>query len=166
VSRCSVKMMILRWRPSASRMCGSFWRSLDSSSHLRSLPDSTTALACCSNALRMRISASSSCDGLRGGGLVDELLFESFLLLGVEVVVVLGDPSCKRLGEQVAAATPSFALGLATASRAQALAAALERLEDGLGARREAALKGGEREADGALARPSSWSALPISSFT
>ena len=39
---------------------------------------------------RMTISASSSGDGLGGGGLVDDGFFEVLLLLGVEVVVVLG----------------------------------------------------------------------------
>ena len=83
--------MILRCRPEASRISGSFWRIFESSSHLRSWPDATTALACFSSPFRMRISASSSAMVWAAVASIDELFFEVLLLLGVEVVVILRD---------------------------------------------------------------------------
>ena len=97
----------------------------------------------------MTISCSSSAMVLRGGGLIDEGFFEILLLLGVEVVVVLGDIG-EGLGQDLLAANAQSFLAEAAF---ETFLAALERLEDGLGAGREAALEGGEREADGAFAR-------------
>ena len=88
-------------------------------------------------------------DGAGSGGLIDERFFEVLLLLGVEVVVVLGDIG-ERLGEDLLAADAELFLAKAAF---EAFLAALERLEDGLGAGGEAALESGEREADGAFAR-------------
>ena len=87
-------------------------------------------------------------DGAGGGGLIDQRFFEILLFLGVEVVVVLGHIG-ERLGEDVLAADAELFLAQAAF---EAFLAALERLEDGLGAGSEAALEGGEGEADGAFA--------------
>ncbi len=88
-------------------------------------------------------------DGAGRRGLIDEVLFEVLLLLGVEVVVVLGHVG-ERFGEDLLAADAELLLPQAAF---EPLLAALERLVDGLGAGGEAALEGGEREADRAFAR-------------
>ena len=89
-------------------------------------------------------------DGLGGRRLVDEALFEVLLLLGVQVVVVLGDVG-QGLGQDVAGrgrrASPP-----AAGVREPFLAAA-ERLVDGLRAGGEPPLEGGEGEADRPFAR-------------
>ena len=87
--------------------------------------------------------------GAGGGGLIDERFFEVFLLLGVEVVVVLGDIG-ERLGEDLLAADAELLLPHAAF---EPFLAAFEGLEDGLRAGSEATLEGGEGEADGAFAR-------------
>ena len=70
----------------------------ESSSHLRSWPEATTALACCSRPARMTISCFQFGDGSGGGGLIDQRFFQVLLLLGVQVVVVLGQhrPASRR----------------------------------------------------------------------
>ena len=88
-------------------------------------------------------------DGLRGRRLVDELLFEGLLLVGVQVVVVLGDV-VERLGQDRLAATAEL---LRTQPFGEPFLAAAERLVDGLGAGSEPALQRGEGEPDRALAR-------------
>ncbi len=104
-------------------------------------------------------------DGLGGGGLIDQGLFEVLLLLGVKSSSSSGTSTSRfRRGSGVAALMPSFS---SSRRRFQPFLAALQRLEDGLGAGGQAALQGGQGEADRALARcPSSWSALPISVCT
>ena len=100
--------------------------------------------------LRMTISASSSAMVFAAVASIDELLFEGLLLLGVQVVVVLGDVG-QRLGQCAAGrGSPSFS----SRSRSfEPFLAALERLVDGLRAGGEPALQGGEGEADRAFAR-------------
>ena len=67
-------------------------------------------------------------DGAGGGGLIDQGLFEVLLLLGVEVVVVLGNIG-ERLGQDLLAANPEPFLAEAAF---EAFLASLERLEYGL----------------------------------
>ena len=99
-------------------------------------------------------------DGLGSGRLVDEGLFEVLLLLGVEVVVVLGDGG-QGLGRALAGrGRRAFLRAGGVSSRS------LRRLSDwkmasGLEARRRCrAVRAKPTEP---LREPSSWSALPIS---
>ena len=97
----------------------------------------------------MTISASSSAMVLRGRGLIDERSLR-------------GSPAPRRSGRRrLRGHRRASRRGLAGRGRraspraggVRALLAALERLVDGLRAGGEAALEGGEREADRALAR-------------
>ncbi len=87
-------------------------------------------------------------DGARSGGLIDQRFFQVLLLLGVEVVVVFGNIG-EGLGENLLATDTHLFFAEATF---EAFSAALERLEDGLGAGGETALEGSERKADRAFA--------------
>ena len=99
------------------------------------------------------------CDGLRRRGLVDDLLLELLELLVGQVVEVFEVLDVELGGDGADGEQHVGLLGLHLRAAAQqllllelgleALAAPLERLVDGLGRGGEAALQGGEREADG-----------------
>ena len=141
--------MILRCRPPASRISGSFWRMRESSSHLRSWPEATTALACCSRPWRMTISSSSS------AMVWAAVAWSTSVSSRFSCSSALRSSSSSGTSASVSASAllATDAELLLAQAAFEPLLAALERLEDGLGAGREAALEGGEGEADGAFAR-------------
>ena len=83
--------MIFRCRPDASCISGLFWSSFESSSHFRSWPEATTVFGLLLERLQDADFVFELGDGLGGRRLIDELFFEGFLLVGVQVVVILGD---------------------------------------------------------------------------
>ena len=87
-------------------------------------------------------------DAARGGGLIDQRFFQVLLLLGVQVVVIFRH-LLEGFGKNGLAA---YTHPLFAQAAFEAFAAALEGLEDGLGAGGETALEGGERKADRAFA--------------
>ena len=115
---------------------------------MRSWPEATTSLGLLLRALEDDDLGLEFGDRLGGRGLVDEVLFERLLLVGVQVVVVLGDV-VEGLGED---SLPAVAELLLAEPAFEPLLAAAERLVDGLRAGREPPLEGGEGEADRALA--------------
>ena len=82
-------------------------------------------------------------------GVVDELLFEFLLLVGGEVVVILGDGR-DGFGKHLTATNAEFGIAQPVGEPA---AASLERLIDRLGAGGEPPLEGRESEAYGPLSR-------------
>src|SRR5260370_26263149 len=88
-------------------------------------------------------------DGSGGGGLIHKGFFEALLLLCVEVIVVFGD-LLQCISKYLLAAYTELLLAQAAF---EAFLAPFEGLKNGLRAGSEAALEGGERDADRAFLR-------------
>ena len=161
VSRCSVKMMILRTLPSASLISSLSLSRSRSSVHFRSVPEWRTRLASSSRSRRRLISLSSSATVLAvvaASATSDSISSASPLGRSSRSSVSSGRsrPSSsarRRLSSGPSRLSRALRTHLA-ASALQPLAPAFQRLQDRLRAGRQSALQHGEREADGEAAPP------------